>query len=75
MRRRQAFNPFQVGDRVVIYTGALSGIAGQVVGRDDRGRVVVAFDGGFSCVEVRITHRAVRHDPQYAPQNDDEPSL
>lgn len=74
MRRRQTFNPFQVGDRVVICAGALAGITGQVVGRDDRGRVIVAFDGGLAKIEVRISHRSVRRDPRDAHQDDDEQS-
>jgi hypothetical protein len=59
MRRRQSFNPFQVGDYVVIRKGMLDGFVGQVLAREEGGRVLIAVECGSAKVLIRVPYRHV----------------
>jgi hypothetical protein len=64
MRRRQAYNPYQIGDQVVIRKGMLSGLAGQVISRDDAGRVLIAIEYESARFLISVPYRNVERRAQ-----------
>jgi hypothetical protein len=64
MRQRRHPNPIQVGDRVVVTGGQLSGLAGTVLARESAGKLLIDIDVDLRGVLVRTHFRQVRLEEQ-----------